>query len=224
MKITYISHSAFLVETRQNLLLFDYAEGTLPPLPQKPLFIFASHNHGDHFHKKIYELPALHYFLSQDIKYKGFPGELAPKITFMRKNQHCDSEGIGVSTLRSTDQGVAFVVETEDIALYHAGDLNHWYWEEETDAWNRQMGEKYQAEMKKLRGQHFAAAFIPLDGRLGAAFDWGIEGFLAEASADAIFPMHMWGNYAVIQQYRHKHAAQTLMEINRNGQEFIISQ
>lgn len=36
MTITYIHHSGYLLETEQALLLFDFTEGTLPPLdPQK---------------------------------------------------------------------------------------------------------------------------------------------------------------------------------------------
>ena len=36
MKITYIHHSGYLVETDQALLLFDFVEGTLPALtPEK---------------------------------------------------------------------------------------------------------------------------------------------------------------------------------------------
>ena len=38
MTITYIHHSGYLLETDQALLLFDFAEGTLPPLdPAKDL-------------------------------------------------------------------------------------------------------------------------------------------------------------------------------------------
>ena len=33
MKVTYLGHSGFLVETAQNLLLFDWYLGDLPLLP-----------------------------------------------------------------------------------------------------------------------------------------------------------------------------------------------
>ena len=55
MKITFIAHSAFLVEWDKFYTLFDYVyerdyTGTLPPLdPQKPLLVFSSHSHEDHF-------------------------------------------------------------------------------------------------------------------------------------------------------------------------------
>ena len=43
MKITYIHHSAFLVETESVYLLFDYFQGNLPELSEKkPLYVFAT--------------------------------------------------------------------------------------------------------------------------------------------------------------------------------------
>ena len=57
MKITYIHHSAFLVETESAYLLFDYFQGKLPEFSEeKPLYVFASHRHPDHFSKEIIEL------------------------------------------------------------------------------------------------------------------------------------------------------------------------
>ena len=56
MKITYIHHSAFLVETESAYLLFDYFQGKLPEFSEeKPLYVFASHRHPDHFSKITFE-------------------------------------------------------------------------------------------------------------------------------------------------------------------------
>ena len=59
MKITYIEHSCFLVETAECYMLFDYYCGDvqLPELdPVKPLLLFNSHAHPDHFSKEIFTL------------------------------------------------------------------------------------------------------------------------------------------------------------------------
>ena len=54
MKITYIHHSSFMAELEHTALLFDYFEGDIPEIPEdKPLFVFASHRHGDHFSRSI---------------------------------------------------------------------------------------------------------------------------------------------------------------------------
>ena len=71
MKVTYIHHSAFLVELTGHTLLFDYTEGDLPPIPKdKLLVVFASHFHADHFSAKIYDLEKTQetvYVLSHEI-------------------------------------------------------------------------------------------------------------------------------------------------------------
>ena len=61
MKITYIHHSSFLVETESAYLLFDYFQGKLPEFSEeKPLYVFASHRHPDHFSKVIFDLEEKH--------------------------------------------------------------------------------------------------------------------------------------------------------------------
>ena len=41
--------------------------------------------------------------------------------------------------MKSTDEGVAFIVREKDGTIYHAGDLNWWHWEGEpksrTEIW-----------------------------------------------------------------------------------------
>ena len=50
MKVTFIYHSAFLVELERCSLLFDWYGGDLPKIDRtKPLYVFASHHHGDHY-------------------------------------------------------------------------------------------------------------------------------------------------------------------------------
>lgn len=73
MKITYIGHSGFAVELAGCALLFDYYEGTLPAFnSEKPLYVFSSHAHRDHFNFDIFRLRETHpdvtYILSRDIR------------------------------------------------------------------------------------------------------------------------------------------------------------
>ncbi len=57
MNITYIYHSSFLIETSTCYYLFDYFRKRLPNLdPEKPIFVFASHFHQDHYNKKVFDL------------------------------------------------------------------------------------------------------------------------------------------------------------------------
>lgn len=60
VKIDYLGHSGFFVETDSILLLFDYYYGDLSFLREKPndkpLFVLVSHAHGDHFNPEIFSL------------------------------------------------------------------------------------------------------------------------------------------------------------------------
>ena len=88
MKITYIHHSSFMAELEHTALLFDYFEGDIPEIPEdKPLFVFASHRHGDHFSRSIFDLSdgrrKVTYVLSDDIWRRQVPVELLGRTTFM---------------------------------------------------------------------------------------------------------------------------------------------
>ena len=55
MKITYINHSGFLVETRDCYYIFDYFKGDLPYFDKKKeVIVFCSHFHEDHFNPQIF--------------------------------------------------------------------------------------------------------------------------------------------------------------------------
>ena len=58
MRLTYIFHSGFVIETPSCILIFDYwldPTGVIPKAlsTQKPVYVFASHFHEEHFTKEI---------------------------------------------------------------------------------------------------------------------------------------------------------------------------
>ena len=76
MKLTYIFHSGFALETEQSILIFDYwmdPVGIMETVLQskKPVYVFSSHFHEDHFTREIFEWkkrkPNITYILSKDI-------------------------------------------------------------------------------------------------------------------------------------------------------------
>ncbi len=75
-------------------------------------------------------------------------------------NEERNLDGCKIRTLRSTDEGVAFLVEYDGRILYHAGDLNWWHWEEESKAYNTMMRRNYQHEINKLHGVRIDVAFV----------------------------------------------------------------
>lgn len=231
MKITYIHHSAFLVETESASLLFDYFQGELPEIAEgKPLYIFASHRHPDHFSKVIFDIAAKHentkILLSFDIWKKRVPEEMKAVTVFLEPGQVWEDGLLKVEAFKSTDEGVAFWCTLDGREIYHAGDLNHWYWDGEDEEWNKNMTAAYRSEIEKMRGRRADAAFLPLDPRLGEYFFLGIDDFMKTADAGSIFPMHFWGEYDVAARLKALPCSEgyreRIVEIEREGQEFEI--
>lgn len=197
MNITYITHSCFLVELESCYLLFDYYKGKLPELKaQKPLYVFASHAHQDHYSSRIFELRnhAVTWILSNDI-------HTAHSHIQVAANREYDIDCLHVQTLSSTDEGVAFLVHCGSVCIYHAGDLNWWDWgKEDTPQESKLMKQQYVGEMRKLKGMHIDVAFVPVDPRLQERALKGVQIFLEYASCDLLVPMHFWKDTSIFQQ------------------------
>lgn len=230
MKVTFIFHSSFAVELEKDILIFDYyGEGNLPCIPgEKRVWFLNSHGHHDHFQRKILNLtdtiPGAQFILSRDIRFR--PEERKDWIHSVRAGGEYEFGSLKVRTLRSTDLGVAYVVEAEGKRIYHAGDLNWWHWDGEDKAWNNNMAANYKREVDKLEGQRFDAAFVPLDPRLGDAFYWGMKYFLEQTHAEAVFPMHCWEDYSVCKKVRKleemKGLTAPLRDVEYPGQEWEL--
>lgn len=274
MKITHIFHSGFLAELEKSILLFDWYTGPLPDLsPDKTLFVFCSHSHGDHYSPKIWELQKKHadviYILDEGIAdaarhpeamivyvsphkvYRIWPDRtvsVSPWDIDLRdsadtsarnkdsgntsalkkdyadtsalnekagqKSGHTDSSPqepvITIRTLISTDMGVAFYVETEWKRIYHAGDLNVWFWNDEPMEDNIASEKKCREEMQLLadairpacaeersgqakeESRLLDAAFVPLDPRLEEHAPRCMAAFMEILGAGIVFPMHYW--------------------------------
>ena len=231
MKVTYIHHSAFLVETETACLLFDYFTGEVPEIPaDKPLYVLASHRHGDHFSEVIFDLAREHekivFILSSDIWTKRVPAELRDRAVSLAPDQSWSDEVLQVETYKSTDEGVAFWCKVDGLDIYHAGDLNHWYWEGEDEQWNRDMTAAYRAEIEKMRGRKADVALLPLDPRLEQWFYLGIDDWMKVADADRIFPMHFWEQFNVAERLKGLECSAAyrdrIVEISERGQEFEV--
>lgn len=248
MKITFVHHSCFVVELEKQILVFDYFRGDrmtnyhfhgiLPEFNHtKELYFFASHKHQDHFDLDILKLadqyPNIHYVLSKDIRLSdayllryGISLSIREKITFVRGEADYTLGDIIVHTLRSTDAGVAFLVEAENKNIYHAGDLHNWKFEGDSADYHRNMESAYQRALQPLLNQHIHVAFVVLDGRLGPYTDLGLDYFVRHIHADVIFPMHMWQNYQVIAEYKGTQSGGTvsgqIMDVIEENQVFNL--
>ena len=246
MTITYIHHSGFLVETADQYYLFDYYKGDLPPLKtDKPILVFASHNHQDHYNPEIFgilqELGMQHItaVLGKDIPPKKYPQNANTyntnplnanalnvntlntnsRIEVIKAYAHRTYElpcNTRVQTLLSTDAGVAFLVMCPEGTIYHAGDLNDWVWEEETEQYNKQITGSYRHEIDLLKDISVDVAFIPLDPRQEKAYAKGMLYFLRKVKVTRIYPMHYWEQPDIIQRFLEEYPEYTNIIINPN--------
>ncbi len=208
MKLTYIDHSGYLLETENCLLVFDYFRSPDggKSLREclcggKSVYVFASHRHPDHFVPEVLEwersCPHIRYIFSHDIVRRK-PLSVPHVVSLRRGGEYADRQ-IRVHAYGSTDIGVSFRVEVEGKLVFHAGDLNNWHW----------MDESTEQEVRKAEGDYLAIlrtiaadsprmylAMLPIDPRLGTDFWRGARQFLARIACTYVAPMHTWGEYS----------------------------
>lgn len=238
MKVTYLSHSGFLVELDKAYLLFDYYEGEIPSLDDtKTIYVFVSHKHMDHYNWQIWDLrkqyAKVRYILSKDVPFsenvrrrRGLEDEDLKNILRVHGNNEYEFGDLSIQTLKSTDEGVAFAVKVEEKYIYHAGDLNLWAWEGESNSYNEKMKKNYCMQIDKLHDVHFDIAFVPLDSRQEAYAYGGMDYFMEKVKVSHVFPMHMWGKYELILKYKDDRKngmdVSVIHEISGKGKSFQI--
>ena len=200
MKIEYIYNSGFTLETENHFLIFDYYKGKIN-LSDKKTTVFVSHGHEDHYNTDIFDLKGdINYLLSDDIKldqdYKS--------VTFVKPDSSLRVDDLDIKVFGSTDLGVSFLVSVDGLNVFHAGDLNWWYWENDEPEEKEEMERDFKAEVSKLKGSKIDLAFFPVDPRLGDAFSKGGEYFIEELSPTHLIPMHFGDNYETTTSFIHK--------------------
>lgn len=222
--VTFIQHSGFLVETETSYLLFDYWKGTIPSLlPDKDLYVFASHFHHDHYTKAIFDLNEscrnTYYIMSDDIRRSSSYWKQVSNYHFMKPRDVSRFGACHVQAFDSTDEGVAFLVDIDGWVFFHAGDLHWWDWPGEPEEENRMMEKRYCAEIDLLRGRKIDAAFIVLDPRQEESGGLGMDYFVSHIDAGHIFPMHCWEDYGYIRNYYQRQKS-----LFRQGQFMLVQE
>lgn len=219
--VTYIHHDCFMVESPLCTIVFDYWTDPQSPSGQaprfldripagRPLYVFVSHHHKDHFTKEIFSwasrLPNIHYIISKDTAqfcrhimsptsvYAG-PKVNPAKVTELRRGHTFDDGLLKAVAFGSTDIGNSYMIETQGARIFHAGDLNAWIWKDEsTPGEVKQALDLFQSKMKEitavLHGGRVDICFFPVDSRIGSEYWTGARIFLERVDTGAFFPMH----------------------------------
>ena len=201
MDINYLLNSGFLVRDEKILLVFDDYEdpaGIVDAAYDKGdfdrLYIFVTHSHFDHFgtHIRAYAQKTNQYIFSSDLKHtkrvKIFPTK---KIIYMKHYSEWQDDAIKVWSYDSTDVGTSFLVQTPSgKRIFHAGDFNWWYWDDDTPE-NIELAEKiFKRQLKRLNKLNADVAFFPVDGRLGADQEKGAIEFVSKMVIKSFVAMH----------------------------------
>ena len=215
MTLTYVFHSCFVLETEKSILIFDYwfdPEDVVPQFLQKakPLYVLSSHFHEDHFNREIFGWKKLRenitYILSKDIlRHRRANKEDAD--VWLAKGGTWSDGTVSVWATGSTDSGVSWIIETEGMRIFHAGDLNNWYARFLSDAapgetiHSDEMDEdidpiahekQYLGELKDIRKltDRFDVVMFPIDGRIGNGYTLGGRQFIERFKVGLFVPMH----------------------------------
>lgn len=236
MKIYYVYHSCFIVETESSFLLFDYYKNKenidqdfdfnelLNTIfkSRKCLYVFSSHSHQDHFNSDILswckEKENTYYILSSDIKlYRG-----VNNLYTSGENEKFTLNNMNISTFGSTDQGVSFLVNIDGMNIFHAGDLNWWKWMDDTPEEEKEMEEKFKTVINDIvkLNVNIDIAFFPVDRRLEDNYLCGGQYFIEKLSPDIFIPMHFWDDFKTTNDFKRSQTSTTIniIELQHNNQ------
>jgi|GEM_PF-16023 len=212
--VRYLGHSAWLVSTPARCLLFDYgdrptrnqsgilADGVLNPveLPAVPLYVFASHRHGDHYSARLHSMmakrPQTIFVLGLDEQPSCSESEAAPAGTWLAwPHAELQIDDLTIHCSGSTDSGVSFLIEMPEGTLYHGGDLALW---DNTTFYNRVFREEtdWLAGCCSIAGKQPDIAFVPVstsDGYQEEPLLNGLWYFLEKIKPLHLLPMHGHG-------------------------------
>lgn len=199
MRVEYINHSGYVVETECAIYIFDYVEGVLPSRylrSEKPTFFFVSHHHADHYSPAIYRFNKT-VILSSDINVAPYNN-----VFMMSEGDMMHLGFAKIYAFGSTDAGISFVVEEANVKFFFAGDLNDWHWKDDSSIKEaKEATHAFHLNMKQvIEYAPFDVVMFPVDARMGTDYDQGAKYAIEHLKPSAFFAMHFW-DIAQIQSF-----------------------
>jgi ElaA protein len=222
MTVYYFGHSAWLIQTSRRNLLFDYgaqplrmrdghlANGVfnIGDLTDLPLYVFASHRHGDHYaaqlHSELTRRSNTAFIQGLDEQPSSSTVKAAPTGTWLAwPHSELQLDDLLIRSSGSTDSGVSFLVEMPEGVIYHGGDLAIW---DDTTFFNRVYREEIDYLAKRLSATNKVPdlAFLPVstsDGYQEEALLKGLWYALERLAPRTVFPMHAHGFESLYQTF-----------------------
>ncbi len=242
MKLHYIYHSGFAIEAEGVTIIIDYYKDSSETvhnqgivhdyLLQKPgkFYVLSSHFHPDHFNREVLawkeQRPDIQYIFSKDIlRHRRASQEEA---TYIKKGESYADESLRIQAFGSTDAGISFLIQMQDVSIFHAGDLNNWHWSEEsTEEEIRKANGDFLAELAYLRKSISAIDLVmfPVDRRMGKDYTKGAKQFIEQIKTTIFVPMHFGEDYEGGNAFRPEAEAGGchFISITNRGQSFEIN-
>ena len=208
LSIKYIYHSCYLAETEQALLIFDYWQDPQSELHNllatttKQVYFFVSHFHEDHYNPEILtwqtpNAPEPKCIISYDTKKRRRVDPQQVSAVLHATDQYQD-EILTATAFRSTDVGISTLVTLADgTTIFHAGDLNNWYFPKGNERLKVSVNEMeglYMSILREIRQHtsHIDHVMFPIDPRLGEYTHRGATQWLLQIDTSHLYPMHTW--------------------------------
>lgn len=238
-KINYLYHSGFLVETKSNLLIFDYFKddsdkkerslenGVITEdilKTEKNVLVFSTHSHFDHFNPLILSWRKVNskikYILSSDIQRV----EDSKSCIYISENESIRIDNVDIKAYGSTDIGISLLVNVDGISIFHAGDLNWWHWKDESDEDNLAMEKAFKEKVEEISNEKIDIAFFPVDSRLKEYYDLGGKYFIKKIKPKLFIPMHFADDPEITRKFKEKinNSSTDIVEISGRGQEILF--
>ncbi len=215
-KVTYLGHSAFQVEYKDYVFLFDYT-GTVKwdmyevietpvdfeKLKDKKVYMFNSHDHFDHYDRD------LHSRLDKQSNVLVILGCIKSNNsnTFVMYPRETKIVGdVKVYTADSTDEGVCFLIELDGLIILHGGD---------NALWSEEDREKYIEEIDYLTSLNLIPdiAFIPVCNFSAKRPEEMTEGAIyaiRKLNPKVVIPMHANGKEYVYTDFKEDALSETI--------------
>ncbi|GHW02333.1 hydrolase [candidate division SR1 bacterium] len=213
---TYLYHSGFVIETDNSVLIFDYyrndpANGSISDgvinqkffeSTNKPIIVFVSHSHYDHFNPVIFEwsqfCPDITYILSADLPPLAKLGKNRVVISPFQNRKIEKESGLDLTVISipATDAGNAYLVKVDGMSFYHSGDHANRVRTGDPKAQSEWMTQTYLNELRWLFMKvstpinlAFVPVIAPFEGDYLSSLDLMIRHY--DPKIEHIVPIHL---------------------------------
>ena len=249
--VRYGGQNAFFIETASAIFIFDWFLKELPYIREdKPIHVFISGKTPERLNPGIFSLAEMYKDISVYIGYDRtdkalnkllgeLPEAVEDSISCFSGEQRLTTDFGTVRSLEAGGSGVAFLIETDDMTLFHAGEM---YWHGESDQTillgggatmtatdflknKRLKEEKFKTCADALKGLRIDYAMLPLDPRFGDFGEKTVRYFLETADIKIFTPMSLWGNYKYISFFAERNAklVKKMISVNPGDDKILCS-